>query len=151
MTKTWLAVACLILCALSVWSQPSVTLGWTAGWSALPVPVTNYRIYCWTNNIDTNCLPTNAVQTMLVGPVTNATVQGLVPAAYTFGATSVITNFYDGTNGPFSSESAMSQLAHWIVLPPPVDFYLQQSTNLTAWTTVTNQAGSPIFFRLLNQ
>jgi hypothetical protein len=126
----------IVLALVSAFSlQPSafasdVTLAWNPSTST---NVIGYRIYAWTNTPDANCAASNTVQTVTVGPVTNATLTMLVSGNYTFGATALSSG----------SESPMSNLAYWFVPAPPTYLVtVQSSTNLINWSN------TPVFFRL---
>jgi sulfur transfer complex TusBCD TusB component (DsrH family) len=106
----------LLLVLFVLWAEaaPSVTLQWEPSPST---NVTNYKIYAWTNNPDANCLASNAVVTLALGNVTNATLQIQPQAVYTFAATAIATNSI-GTNC-FSSESQFSNFTYWQVPGAP--------------------------------
>ena len=113
-------------------AAPGVMLCWN-------LPTNTYvnacKIYAWTNSPDTNCVAANAVEIVTLGNVTNATFSFLVPAAYTFAATTCETN--SGQESPFSN------FAYWQVpFGPTYLITVQSSTNLTTWTN------TQMFFRL---
>ena len=127
-----LAVACMELFGVSSCLANGVTLSWNP---SITTNVNAYKIYEWTNSPDTNCIATNAVQTVTVGNVTNATLVSLVPANYTFGATAIETNT--------GAESPMSNFVYYEVPAGPTFLVtVQSSTNLTTWTNTS------MFFRL---
>ena len=139
-TNTTLNLLNLLILLLAMLSVPAgiagqpggVTLAWNP---SVSTNITAYKIYAWTNCPDTNCIPTNAVQTLMVGNVTNATLNFLVPADYTFAATAVDTNT--------SAESQFSNFAYYKVPAGPTYFItVQSSTNLLVWSN------TPVFFRL---
>ena len=138
--KIAFGIAIVLMALIINIAASGVTLLWT------PSPSTNvnaYKISAWTNSPDTNCQATNAIQTLTVGNVTNASLSMLVAGNYTFAATALVTNYYSGTNGPFTIESPFSQFAYWQVpAGPSYLITVQSSTNLITWTN------TPIFFRL---
>ena len=132
LTQVWLAVVGMALLGVSSCLANGVTLLWDPSISA---NVNAYKIYAWTNSPDTNCIATNAVETVTVGNVTNATLVSLVPANYTFAVTALETNT--------GAESPMGNFAYYEVPAGPTFLItVQCSTNLTTWTNTS------MFFRL---
>ena len=126
-----LAVALVGARALA--GQPgSVTLSWNP---SISTNVGAYKLYAWTNSPDTNCLFSNARQTLTVGNVTNATLNFLVGADYTFAATAVDTN--NGVESQFSNFAWLH-----VAAAPTYLVTVQSSTNLIVWSN------KPVFFRL---
>ena len=132
-----------IACCAGCWLLPAATLsaaGVSLAWNpSVSTNVAGYYLWAWTNCPDTNCNQATAIQRQWVGNVTNASLEVLIPADYTFGATSVETN----SVGEDVGQSFMSNLAHWSMPPgPSYLIVVQTSTNLINWTN------SPLFFRL---
>jgi len=122
----------IALMAAIVGMASNVTISW------IPPSSTNvnaFKIYAWTNSSDTNCLTSNAIQTVEVGNVTNATLTMMVSGDYSFAVTSIVTN--TGAESPFSN------FTYWHVPSPPTYLIaVQSSTNLITWSN------TPVFFRL---
>lgn len=130
-----LPIAGILLCAGRGLATP-VQLAWN------PSPSTNvdgYYIYAGTNS--------GEYFTRVYVPGrdrTNVVLNGVIPG---------VTNYFAATAVAGSLESPFSNEAKYVAptnapTPPIYLISAQESTNLTTWTTITNQSGSPIFFRL---
>ena len=132
MTRFEIILVCLLSLCLGLLAHGGVNLSWVPS----PDPNVNaYRLYAWTNAADTNCMATNAVEILTLGNGTNATLEALTPAPYTFALTALDTN--SGAESPFSN------FAYWQVpVPPTFLVTVQCSSNLLTWTN------TQMFFRL---
>jgi hypothetical protein len=128
---------------------PTVTLAWNASVPWAPPStqqITGYNLY-WGDS------PSHYTNFALCGNVTNYTLTNLSSGVYFFSVTAVDTLFL---------ESVYSHEAVWTNLPPPpvtnflLSVTIQQSSNLTNWTLLTNcppvlvtNSGSPAYWRAL--
>jgi hypothetical protein len=134
MKNSFFKIAVILAVALFVvLSCPAsgVTLAWKP---SISTNVIAYKIYAWTNSPDTNCFATNAVQVVTIGNVTNATLNQIVSANYTFAATAIDAA---GVESQFSNFTYLQ-----VPAPPTYLITVQSSTNLVVWSN------TPVFFRL---